>query len=308
MARLKDIFSKIEALFRRDKIEKVVAKLLSWDSAKIIVSIILLAAMMWLLLNIFVFPSPSPIYDERISLKVHYTGDLQRWTANFDLFGYHNASSRNFNLLLTNLSTNPKCLISFSIYPFMPYREREAEVVIIKIVPQMDLKATVTTDIDYVSVRLNNSEFIEKVTLEVTFNQPPLFKRVPPPYGRIIYQTEVKSDQEIPLSKLTITTPTVLTVDEFEPSREVASVRYLGLKRITEIEPQRNDELIVAQLVRKPSSLIPLALNFVSLLSVVNLVYAFHRSLKNKEHRFIMYILGSIVATIWTIVIWFMFL
>ena len=308
MARLRDIYSRIKALLRHDKIEKAVAKLLSMDSAKIVVSIVLLAAMMWLLLSIFVFPSPPPVYDERISLKVHYTGNLQRWTANFDFFGYHNASSRSFNLQLTNLSTNPKCLVAFSIYPFMPHNDREAEVTIIKVVPHMDLKTTLTTDIDYVSVRLNNSKFIEEVALKVAFNQPPLFERVLPPYGRVIFQTEVKSDQEIPLSKFTITTPAILTVDEFEPSREVASVRYQGLLRITEIEPQRSDALVVAQLARKPSSLIPLALNFVSLLSVINLVYAFHRSLKNKEHRFIMYVLGFLVATIWTIIIWFMFL
>lgn len=269
--------------------------------------VVLLTTMVWLSLSILAFPSPPKVYDETISLKVYYTGNLLRWSANFDLFDYHSASSRSFDLQMANLSTDSKCHISFTIYPFMSYQERKVEVTVIEIVPQMDLEMSLTTDIDYVSARLENNEFIETILLRFTFNQPPLFERVLLPYGRVFYQTEVKSNQDIPLSKLIVTTPIALTVHELEPSREVATVRIQGSMRITKIEPQRNDEVVVIQLFREPSRLIPLALNFVSLLSVANLVYALHRSLSNREHKIVMYMLGSIAVIMLTIIIWFMY-
>jgi len=189
----------------------------------------------------------------------------------------------------------------------MPVQKRNAKVTIVEIVPQVHLKTTLSTDIDYVSLLLENDEFIQTITLQVSFNQPPLLEKTPLPYERVFYQTEVICDQDILLSQLTIGTPILLAVGEFEPSREVTGVRYQGYNRYTVIEPQRRDELVAIQLVREPSSLVPLALSFLSLLSVINLVYALHRSISNKEHRIVMLIIGFTSSLVLMIIIWLIF-
>lgn len=287
---------------------RVAKKILSFDSLKIVGSVIFLIMMFLLLQKIFVFPDVPTIYDEKIALKVEYTGILQSWSARYDLLDSYGASRRSFTLQIANLSTNPDCRISFTIFPFMPTQDRDYEITIGEVVPQMQLEPTLSKDMDHFSVRLGNNEFIQTITLQVSFNQQSLFSKIPLPYGRVFYQTEVTCNQDILLSKLAITTPIVLTVSELEPSREVASVQYLGLTRTTEIEPQRKNELVVIQLLRETSSLIPLALNFLSMLSIISLVYALYRSISNREHRYIMGLVGSVSAILWIVMTWLIFI
>ena len=287
---------------------RVTKKILSFDSLKMVGSVIFLIMMFLLFQKILVFPDVPTIYDEKIALKVEYAGILQSWSARYDLLDYYGASRRSFTLQIVNLSTNPDCHISFTIYPIMPTQDRDYEITIVEVVPQMQLEPILVEDMDYFSVRLGNNEFIQTITLQVSFNQLSLFSRTPLPYGRVFYQTEVTCNQDILLSKLAITTPIVLTVSELEPSREVASVQYLGLTRTTEIEPQRKNELVVIQLLREPSSLIPLALNFLSLLSIISLVYALYRSISSREHRYVMFLIGSVFAILWIVMTWLIFI
>lgn len=299
-----NIRSKIRAFFRSKNVRNAIKKILSRDSAIIIIASIFLSSTLLFLQHTAFSPvllSFRP-FEERIFLHQFKNGALKEWTAEFDLRDIEGTTRRSFSLQLADLLPDTPCPIQFSINPV--HSKRTVQISVDEVFPQTTVEVESHTAPDWVGLGLNYSGSIENITLTVTFSQPTVSRPVPLPYGRVVYETEVECGHGIPLSKLCVITPSFLTVDQAEPSREIARVYYLGGHRVIEFEPQRSVELAVVELVREPSSLIPLLLNFVSLLSIVNLVYALSKSLIYREHRIVMISIGVIVASLWVGVLW----
>jgi hypothetical protein len=287
--------------------KSILKKIVNLDSLVIIVTSMLLLVPLWFIGTVFVFPYLYPdIYDEIMELNIRNTGTLENWAATLELFPYvKGISERSFNLVLSNLSTvTSRCTIWFNIMPW--YDSRSASATINAVVPQTNVDTSVYYDGGWVEVNLNYNEAIDLIDITITFTQSSPLENASkiPPYKEIYYQSSITSNQNVRMSKVTILSPPFLTVDTVEPRREVSYVHYQGLIRTIELVPQQAQERILVQFTRQTSSLIPLALNFVAMISIINLGFNLYQIIRSKVHRQIMIVAAIIILAIEIFIVW----
>lgn len=288
------------------KLKPIVKKILCRDSLIMLIILVLLLFPLWFIITIFAVPHVYPeLYDEKIELDIKYTGTLVNWTAKVDLLHAKGLSERSFNLVIANLSADAsRCGIWFSLMPW--YDFRYAWATINNVTPEAEVDVETHYDGGWVGVYLNYSNPIQFIDITVEYTQSSPFTGTSYllPYKDTIYQLCMRAKQDIPISEVTIIIPSYLKVETLEPKREVLCMYYQGLSGTIEFIPQQTQERILIFFSRPVSNLIPLTLNCIAVISVINLTFNLYKLMQNRIHKLILKATFAIIAIIDIFILW----